>query len=145
MDFLVLKGLFEENKGQLCVGETVLEDVFQTWAGRTALILVNYDPPMPLDRNLWGCGCCHWQPDGDCPAGHKEHPERMLLFTTQGLVTYEECVFRVDGTEVPLELLPGHDAQMLLLEVEDMTPNDSIQTLTEKLTETLEALSKMRP
>ena len=136
-NILLLEGCFNVSlKGTLQVLKSLDEDpidvdaALQPFLGQQVNFAVHMVPPMPPDPKLPGGGCCHWEHWGECPAGHKEHPERLLNVHGEGTLVHKEGDWRkeatwwlqqFDGTELrlPLLYLPGHDARIACVPVFD--------------------------
>ena len=86
---------------------------------------VHFLPSFPVDETKWGGGCCHWQPN-PCPAGHHDHPDRLLNMAVRGVLgrnpdeTFTIRTFDGKTIPVPLDMLDGHDARIAAATVFDV-------------------------
>ena len=115
---VLLEGLFYEQDGKLRTdrGDSV-EDSLTPFMGEDINIAIHHLPSFPIEPDKWGGGCCMWQP-AECPAGHHEHPDRLLNVTLRGHLERggvgKWYVDKLDGSRVylPLALLDGHQARI---------------------------------
>lgn len=88
--------------------------------GKSVQAVVQFFPPLPMDLQRWGGGCCHWQTTGHCPVGHHENPGLMLDLCRRGVLCLAGgnwSLLQDSGELQSLHLsdLDGHRARILML------------------------------
>lgn len=120
-----------------------LFDVLDPLVGQDIQLAVHFLPPVPPNPTKWGGGCCMWQP-ADCPAGHREHPDRILNIALRGVLGRKDGRWFMDTfegkqVEIPFTLLDGHHGRVAAATVFDVQAMQ--EALAEKITpESLETL-----
>jgi len=116
---LCLEGVFQENeKGQLVVQEddgsiTPVSEALAPFEGRQVQLALAHVPPHGLVPSQWGGGSCLCQAQGRCPAGHHQHPDRLLVFGCPGVLRRKDGgwviqEFSGQVQEIPFQAMPGH-------------------------------------
>lgn len=117
---LAIEGIFylDENTGALLVQKddgTVMpvEPELESLRDRQVQLAVMHVPPRGVQKGEWGLGSCHWQAYGQCPAGHHETPDRLLVFSQAGCLEKSEGQWALSSFEggsnpVPFQMLVGH-------------------------------------
>ncbi len=107
--------------------------------GRQVRLAVMHVPPDGIKPDEWGGGCCAWENSGHCPAGHHEDPQRVLVFTCDGVLQKAEpegasqsqawALHKFDGVlqRVPLTMMPGHYGRMV------GATTDAVERMRDKL------------
>lgn len=143
MRTVLIEGLFHFQDGNLVTdrGDKVVDSLVP-FIGQEIQIAIHFIPSIPLDETKWGGGCCYWQPN-PCPAGHHEHPDRLLNVAERGVLRHEDgkwSVDKFDGTqkEIPLALLDGHMGRVAAATIFDMEAmRDALKDITPEALETL--------
>lgn len=141
---ILVEGLFYIQDGKISTdrGDFLYEHL-EPMVGQDIQLAVHFMPPNPPDPDKWGGGCCMWQP-ADCPAGHREHPDRILNLALRGVLGRDGdrwFMDTFDGKQVdlPFALLDGHHGRVAAATVFDVQAMQ--EALAEKFTpESLEAL-----
>lgn len=157
MQTVLLSGLFHHKRGDTlwCTDDSG-EDFY---VARELATLVNQDvmlamyhlPPDPPDPAKWGGGCCTWQEKGVCPAGHHEHPDRLLVFSATGMLIQREpsaWFIRTgqDMTALPLNMLAGHRSRIVAMTIFKPgvgTVSEDLQASVEQMKDLLSRLSEL--
>jgi hypothetical protein len=157
---ILLEGLFYTQEGKLTTGHgDFLIDHLEPLIGQEIHLAIHFLPPNPPEMDRWGGGCCMWQP-APCPAGHHEHPDRLLNVAVQGVLGRDTTTDRwwidqFDGKQVviPFILLDGHhgrvaaasvfDVQKMQESLSDITP-ESLETLSIRATSLRDMLDQLR-
>lgn len=114
----VIQGIFYRKGDTLCVaddvdGEVDVLESLKKLDGRKVRMVMHFRPPDPPALEKWGGGCCYWEGAGDCPAGHHQNPKFLFQKAVVGRFQAEDM--EIDGTKIPLDLLEGHDARIVVL------------------------------
>lgn len=145
---ILIEGLFylspDTNKIMSDRGDSV-EEHLGPLIDQDVQLAIHFLPPTPPEPDRWGGGCCMWQPAA-CPAGHHEHPDRILNVSVRGVLGYDPTINRwwvdtFEGNQVtlPFALLDGHHGRVAAATVFDVQAMQ--EALAEKITpESLEAL-----
>lgn len=142
---ILVEGLFYIQDGKITTdrGDFLYEHL-EPMVGQDIQLAVHFMPPIPPDPTKWGGGCCMWQPT-ECPAGHHQHPDRILNIALRGVLGhdtgYRWFMDTFDGKQVdlPFALLDGHYGRVAAATVFDVQAMQ--EALAEKITpESLEAL-----
>jgi len=124
---VLIAGLFHRQGGTLVAlsdgNTTVVHEMLDPCEGDRVKCVVQFVPPRPPMLKLWGAGSCLWQP-AECPAGHHEHPGKMLNFSQSGTLRHEGERWWLEDDEasheLPLSLLDGHWGRLIV--VSDLDP-----------------------
>lgn len=130
------EGLFYERDGQILSDQSQdsLDGLLNPLIGEDIHLAVQFVPPLPIDPDKWGGGCCMWQPS-PCPAGHHLDSTRLLNVAVRGTLERrgsQWLIHQLDGKtiEVPFHLLPGHHGRVAAASVFDVQGmRDSLQGL----------------
>lgn len=141
---ILVEGLFYIQDGKISTdrGDFLYEHL-EPMVGQDIQLALHFLPPTPPDPDRWGGGCCMWQP-AECPAGHHEHPDRILNIALRGVLRHEGDQWSLDtfdGKQVvlPFALLDGHHGRVAAATVFDVQAMQ--ESLAEKFTpESLETL-----
>jgi len=121
---VLLEGDFNFKPDGLWVTETsatlLVTQSLTPLLGKSVQAVVQFLPPMPLDLQRWGGGCCHWQSTGHCPVGHHVNPGLMLDLCRRGVLCLDGSTWSLrqdSGELISLHLsdLDGHRARILML------------------------------
>jgi hypothetical protein len=142
---ILVEGLFYIQDGKITTDRgDLLYEHLEPLVGHDIQLAVHFLPPSPPDPTKWGGGCCMWQP-AECPAGHHEHPDRILNIALRGVLGRDPgsrwFLDTFDGKQVdlPFALLDGHHGRVAAATVFDVQAMQ--ESLAEKITpESLEAL-----
>jgi len=126
MRTVLVEGLFYTQEGDLVTerGDSLYQHIMPL-VGQDIQLAVHFMPPIPPDPGKWGGGCCMWQP-AECPAGHHEHPDRILNISLRGVLVQETgdrwFLDTFDGKRVgiPFVLLDGHYGRVAAATVPDV-------------------------
>ncbi len=146
--------------------EQDVSEALEALEGRQVRLAVMHVPPDGIKPDEWGGGCCAWENAGHCPAGHHEYPERVLVFTCDGMLQKAEAegssqsqawaLSKFDGgiQRVPLTMMPGHygrivgattDAvEQMRDRLANLSPDQQVESLTGQAGELREMLEKLR-
>jgi hypothetical protein len=163
---IALEGMFflDEQTGKLLVqkddGTIVpVEPELESLIGRQVQIAVMHVPPHGVQKDEWGLGSCQWRPFGQCPAGHHETPDRLLVFSQAGSLGKIEARWALSGfdgsnQEVPLPYLVGHYGRVVAATTDavermrdiltKMDPQQQVEVLTGQAGQLREALDRVR-
>lgn len=142
---ILIEGLFYIQDGKIATdrGDFLYEQL-EPLVGQDIQLAVHFMPSMPPDPTKWGGGCCVWQP-AECPAGHHEHPDRILNIALRGVLGYDVGyrwfmdTFDGQQIDIPFALLDGHQGRVAAATVFDIQAME--ESLAAKVTpESLEAL-----
>lgn len=154
----LLEGCFYETDNVLKndQGRTV-ESLLSPLVGQDIHLAIHFVPQLPIDPSKWGGGCCLWQPS-PCPAGHHEHPDRLLNVAVRGRLGREGNRWWVDQmngkrVDIPLHLLVGHygrvaaatvfDVQQIRESLEGFSP-DQVESLGVQASDLRDVLSRLQ-
>jgi hypothetical protein len=143
MRTLLLEGLFYISEGKLVTedGDDLYEQLVP-FVGQDIQLAMHFLPPNPPDMTRWGGGCCMWQP-AECPAGHHDHPDRLLNIALRGVLGRDVDRWFIDTFEgnqvdLPFALLDGHHGRVAAATVIDMQAmQESLANITPEALETL--------
>lgn len=171
LETLILEGQFFIQHRKLIVRgddgvERDVSEALDALEDRQVRLAVMHVPPDGIKPGEWGGGCCAWQQAGHCPAGHHENPDRVLVFTCDGVLLKAEAegaslsqawaLSKFDGSiqRVPLTMMPGHYGRVIGATtdaVEQMrdklasqTPDQQVESLTGQAGELREMLDRLR-
>lgn len=154
----LLEGLFYETEGRLTTDRGgFVDDLLAPLVGQDIQLAIHFVPQLPIDPQKWGGGSCLWQP-AECPAGHHEHPDRILNIAVRGVLEREDTTWwvrQLDGKrlQIPLELLDGHHGRLAAASVFDVGKMrdaitgfdpDQIESLGVQATELRDMLSNLQ-
>lgn len=161
---LCLEGIFFKNGiDVLCVengaGFNVEVDAeFEKLVDRQVRIAVMHVPVTNAAKGAPGGGSCYWKGPGPCPAGHADNPDRMLVFTAEGLLTkttdgWAVQTFSGSKKVVPLHLMEWHLGRVVgattdaVEKMRDalakLDPNQQVEALSGQAGELREKLSRL--
>ena len=102
-------------------GVTSVYAVLLPFLERNIQLSVHHWPPDPIQKDRWGGGCCYWESYGWCPHGHQYGSGDLVEMSGRGkLHLEEEDHFSLGGLVIPLDLLVGHRARVVLATVVDL-------------------------
>jgi len=110
-----------------------VEPALRRLEGRQVRLTVAHVPPNGIEPGRWGGGSCRLEVAGvPCPAGHHKNPDRMLVFTGEGLLQKEGegwVLHQFDGSklEVPLNMMWCHHGRIV------GATTDAIEQMKDKL------------
>lgn len=153
---ILLEGAFyQAEDGGLWVSQTTstlqVESELVPLLGLNLQVALHFNPPRSFDPTLWGGGSCLWQPTGKCPVGHHENPGLMLNLAGAGVLCRDGKAWWLhqDSGEnliLPLSLLEGHYARVVMLSILSLTPQTGLADLenqASKLRDLMSQLSSM--
>ena len=121
LDVQDLLGVFYQQNGETWVAEETegtieVAEILQKFEGHQIRLLAHHQPRKPIQKELWGGGCCLYQKQGECPFGHHKSPSNLFKMDRQGKLTYESAQWALDGSMIQpwLDQLVGHRSQLVL-------------------------------
>lgn len=127
MNIMLLEGLFSSQSDDILVGNDGLSlfENLKQFIGKEIQIAVHFLPPLPIQEDEWGGGCCMWKP-ANCPFGHHNNPGLLLNMALRGVMRVEDDKWMIDSfdgssTRIPFELLDGHVSRVAAATVFDVT------------------------
>ncbi len=162
---LMLEGNFYLDHQSLWVksdtGETQeVEPLLKELEGRQIRLAVMHVPPSGPKPGRWGGGSCNIEVAGtECPAGHHLHPDRMLVFSQEGVLTktpqgWVLCAFDGGIQSVPLNMMWGHYGRILGATTDavermrdklaNLSPDQQVESLIGQAGDLTEMLEKLR-
>jgi hypothetical protein len=117
-----------------------LDSIFGKFSGVDVQVHIKHSP-LVMDVGKPGFGCCGWVGQ-ECPAGHHTDPTFLLCFDVSGvLIRDPESGWCVNSQILPLNQLPGHRCEILVVRNE-VGKNDSQLVNMLKDVDDLESLFK---
>lgn len=110
-------GLFYTFEGSVCCtqdgSQLNLSEILSGYEGRFVQTVIRHFPEGPLNPELWGGGCCKWQPS-ECPFGHSEHPSKLYADASKGVLTRDNQQWKVGHSALRFDWMEGHHGQFIL-------------------------------
>lgn len=151
---ILLEGLGHIRGGKLHIEGNEVAGCLGPFVGGDVHLAVHFLPPIPPDPNRWGGGCCLWEP-GPCPAGHREHPDRILNVALRGVLRNDGARWWVDtfdgrSVDVPFDLLDGHYGRVAVATVlsvqamEEVVSNHDLDQIGVRAQDLRDLLNRMQ-
>lgn len=125
---ILVEGLFYEQDGHPCVEEdggrhVRLAEILQPVVGQRVQFALHHLPPHGVDESQPGAGSCRYPAGRGCPAGHDQHPLRLLTFHMEGVL--QENPWRIEHfsgttTPIPFRGMPGHYGRLATSTIADV-------------------------
>ena len=140
---MLLEGLFYRRDGIITTDKGVaLFEQLEPLVGQDIHLAVHFLPSDPPNPERWGGGCCMWQPS-QCPAGHHEHPDRLLNLAVRGVLGRDGDQWWIDQfdgkrVQIPFTLLDGHQGRVAAASVFDVQAmQESLSNITPDMIENI--------